>query len=152
LPTTKTFPTPGPTLTSIGLATVLVTLGLLAGPWALEAQDGEATVRDGVYTEEQAAQGSRVFEAECAFCHAPAEFSGRIFQITWQGRSVGALFTQVKTTMPLDRPGSLTDEQYAAVVAYILRLNQYPAGDHALAPDPESLNLIRIEPVPGSRR
>ena len=125
---------------------------LFLGPPGLHAQDAPVTVGDGVYTEEQATLGTRVFEAECAFCHAPSEFSGRIFQITWQGRSVGALFTQVKSTMPLDRPGSLTNEQYAAVVAYILRLNQYPAGDTALAPDPDSLNLIRIEPIPGSRR
>ena len=152
LHSTEPSPTPGPTRTALQVATVLVTLGLLAGPPALQAQNAEASVRDGVYTEEQATRGGQVFEAECAFCHAPSEFSGRIFQITWQGRSVGALYTQLKTTMPLDRPGGLTDEQYAAVVAYILRLNEYPAGDRALSPDPESLDLIRIEPVPGNRR
>jgi S-disulfanyl-L-cysteine oxidoreductase SoxD len=111
-------------------------------------QQGENTrsVRSGVFSATQADRGVRVFESECSLCHAPAEFSGRIFQLTWQGRDVGALFSQVRTTMPLDRPGSLPPDQYAAVVAYILRLNGYPAGKEALPVDPEILGRIRIEP------
>jgi S-disulfanyl-L-cysteine oxidoreductase SoxD len=112
------------------------------------SQQGESTrsVRSGVYAAAQADRGVRVFEAECALCHGPAEFAGRIFQLTWQGRDVGSLFTQIRTTMPLDRPGGLSPDQYASVVAYILRLNGYPAGEQALPVDPQTLGRIRIEP------
>jgi S-disulfanyl-L-cysteine oxidoreductase SoxD len=111
-------------------------------------QQGEdaRSVRSGVYSAAQADRGVRVFEAECSLCHGPAEFAGRIFQLTWQGRDVGSLFTQIRTTMPLDRPGGLPPDQYAAVVAYILRLNGYPAGKQALPVDPQALGRIRIEP------
>lgn len=110
-------------------------------------QQGEKTrsVRSGVYSTAQADRGVRVFESECSLCHAPAEFGGRIFQLTWNGRDVGTLFTQIRTTMPLDRPGSLPPEQYAAVVAYILRLNGHPDGEQALPVDPQALARIRIE-------
>lgn len=134
-------------------AAVLALWVLAAGSAPLAAQSSdEVSVHDGVYSAEQARAGSRVFEAQCSLCHAPAEFAGRIFQITWRGRSVGALYGQVSTTMPLDRPGSLAPDEYAAVIAYILSLNEYPAGEQALAPDPERLERIRIEPVPGAMR
>jgi S-disulfanyl-L-cysteine oxidoreductase SoxD len=111
-------------------------------------QQGENTrsVHSGVYSAAQADRGVRVFESECSLCHAPAEFAGRIFQLTWNGRDVGTLFSQIRTTMPLDRPGSLPPDQYAAVVAYILRLNGYPAGEQALPVDPKALSRMRIEP------
>jgi len=115
---------------------------------AAQENQEERSVLAGVYTSDQAQRGAQVFEAECSFCHAPAEFSGRIFQLTWQGRHVGALYSQIRYTMPLDRPGGLTAAQYAAVVAYILRLNQYPTGETDLPADPEALGLIRFEPPP----
>lgn len=108
------------------------------------------SVHEGVYSEEQADRGARIFEVECALCHAPAEFSGRIFQLTWQSRDVGALFNQLRNTMPLDRPGSLTAEQYAAVLAYMLRLNEYPAGEAPLPAEPEPLARIRFDPPGGT--
>jgi S-disulfanyl-L-cysteine oxidoreductase SoxD len=126
--------------------------GLVAG--SLQAQQGGDTVSvlAGVYSQSQAERGGQAFEQECSFCHAPAEFSGRIFQLTWQGRSVGALFNELRTTMPLDNPGSLTPDQYAAVVAYLLGLNRYPAGEKPLPADPDALNRIRIEPPPPASR
>lgn len=128
---------------------LILFLALLLPAESVRAQqtDNGRSVLEGVYTADQADRGARVFESECSLCHAPAEFGGRIFQLTWQGRTVGALFTQIRTTMPLDRPGHLSAEQYSAVVTYILRLNRYPHGEHALPTDPDALNLIRIEPL-----
>lgn len=114
-------------------------------------QDGgndSASVLDGVYTTEQAAQGRQVFEGTCALCHTPAEFTGLPFQVSWAGRPLGALFAHVRMTMPLDAPGSLTPAQYAAVITYMLQLNGYPVGEKALPADPDSLNLIRMERIP----
>jgi hypothetical protein len=44
--------------------------------------------------------------------------------------------------MPLDNPGGLAPEEYAAVIAYILKLNQYPAGPSELPIADSALKLI----------
>jgi hypothetical protein len=38
------------------------------------------------------------------------------FTSRWQDGNLGDLFTIVKVTMPQDKPASLTDEQYAAIM------------------------------------
>jgi hypothetical protein len=45
--------------------------------------------------------------------------------------------------MPRDDPGSLTAEEYAAVVAYMLRLNGRPPGERELPADAEALARMR---------
>ena len=50
--------------------------------------------------------------------------------------------------VPYDRPGALPAEEYAAVLAYLLELNAYPAGDAPLEGDPDALRGIRIERAP----
>ena len=60
----------------------------------------------------------------------------------WQDGNLGDLFTIVKVTMPQDKPASLTDEEYAAIVAYLLQANRYPAGQQELHPDPAALKGV----------
>jgi hypothetical protein len=50
--------------------------------------------------------------------------------------------TIVKVTMPQDKPSSLTDGEYAAVVAYLLQANRYPAGQRELGPDPAAFKEV----------
>jgi mono/diheme cytochrome c family protein len=115
------------------------------------AQGGAArTAWDGVYSEAQAARGKVVYEAQCAFCHqsdlrgqgfAPALIEDA-FTSRWQDGNLGDLFTIVKVTMPQDNPASLTDDENAAIVAYLLQANRYPAGQHELGPVPAVLKEI----------
>ncbi len=102
----------------------------------------------GVYTTAQAEIGRRVFENECALCHASAEFSGRVFQLTWAGRPLSGFFFQISNTMPLEAPGSLPTEEYVAVLAYILELNGYPAGDEPLPAEASELSEIQLDRLP----
>jgi quinoprotein glucose dehydrogenase len=76
-----------------------------------------------------------VFTNECSSCHARNEFAGRMFELTWRAEPLSALFDQVSTNMPQDRPGSLTPQQYIDVVSYILQLNGIQAGARELQPD-----------------
>ena len=71
------------------------------------------------FTSEQAARGERVFGTVCSVCHGRNEFRGPIFSLTWRVEPVGHLFQHISTTMPQDDPGSLADEEYAAIVAYM---------------------------------
>jgi len=56
---------------------------------------------------------------------------------------VGSLFEHVSTKMPQNRPGSLSDQEYADVVAYLLQINGRPAGERELPPDQELLARMR---------
>ena len=76
-------------------------------------------------------------EANCASCHggnlqgtaAPA-IAGKDFQKTAVADkyTVSIIRTIVTQNMPLNNPGSLSDPQYAAIMAYLLASNCYPAG------------------------
>jgi mono/diheme cytochrome c family protein len=125
----------------------------------LQAQTGGRTVWDGVYAEPQAARGKTVYEAQCATCHS-SDLRGQgfapglvddVFASRWQDGNLGDLFTIVKVTMPQDKPASLTDEENAAIVAYLLRANRYPAGEQELRPDPAALKDIVFK-RPGSAK
>jgi mono/diheme cytochrome c family protein len=108
------------------------------------------TVWDGVYSEAQAARGMAVYDAQCAFCHQ-SDLRGQgfapgliedTFTSRWQDGNLGDLFTIVKVTMPQDKPTSLTDDECAAIVAYLLQANRYPAGQQELHPDPAALKEV----------
>jgi mono/diheme cytochrome c family protein len=96
-----------------------------------------------VYTDAQASRGERVFTTVCAVCHGRNEFVGPIFAMTWMAEPVGSLFEHISTAMPQDRPGSLAAEEYAAIVAYLLRVNGRPAGERELPADAELLARMR---------
>jgi alcohol dehydrogenase (cytochrome c) len=93
----------------------------------------------GPYTEEQAARGRSVYEAQCAECHladlkgssGPA-LVGSNFVNAWKDRAASELFTFIKTSMPPGAEGSLTDDEYLSIAAYVLRANGHAAGGEPL--------------------
>jgi mono/diheme cytochrome c family protein len=132
-------------------ATLVLGAGVIGAMAVPMAQGVTArTVWDGVYSEAQAARGKAVYEAQCAFCHQ-ADLRGQgfapalveeVFASRWQDGNLGDLFTIVKVTMPQDKPASLTDQENAAIVAYLLQANRYPAGQQELHPDPAALKEV----------
>jgi hypothetical protein len=67
------------------------------------------------------------------------------------GRPLADLFEYIRDEMPKSEPGSLTDEEYTIVLAYLLRMNGMPAGRQTLSSDPASLRAIAIA-LPTSQR
>jgi len=70
---------------------------------------------------------------------------GEEFLSRWYGKTAGDLFTLTRKTMPMDDPGSLGSKEYADLVAYILSVNEFPAGAKELERDAAALDEIRIE-------
>jgi mono/diheme cytochrome c family protein len=105
------------------------------------AQVSQRTVWDGVYNEEQAQRGRAAFLEQCSNCHGrdlegadmTPPLTGGGFMSNWDGLSVGDLADRIRVSMPLNSPGTLSRQQTADVVAYILRFNQFPAGKEELA-------------------
>ncbi len=95
--------------------------------------------------------GKTSYLAACAVCHgenlgghdrAPA-LSGHTFDAAWAARNAFDLFERIRTTMPQSAPGTLSEENYAAIVAYILHAN----GNAAATPlNRETMQRISIAP------
>lgn len=112
----------------------------------------QTTIWDGVYTDDQARRGQRVYEQECAECHlgdlmgdgiAPA-LIGRSFFFRWSNLSVGDMVVAIRTTMPEGAPASLSPAGYVDISAYLLEKNTVPSGDTELPTDMDDLGDITI--------
>jgi hypothetical protein len=71
--------------------------------------------------------------------------AGEEFLRKWNGKTAGDLFGVTRKTMPMDDPGNLSSREYSDLVAYILSVNDFPAGQKELERDVTALNEIRIE-------
>src|SRR5690606_20856555 len=119
------------------------------------------------FTAAQAATGAEVYQSACATCHLPTlqgsgearELAGPNFRAAWGGRTATELLDYVRGTMPPANPRSLSDAEYAAVVAYVLSQNGVAAGQTALGPSSPGLAVAAaggaaqvaaaVYPVPG---
>jgi len=111
------------------------------------------SVQDGVYTHEQADRGKATYAEQCASCHGaglsggqetPA-LTGGPFLAKWQNRSVNELFETIRVSMPVDRPGSLSRQNYSDILAYMLAANKFPAGSAELGTQSEALKQISFQ-------
>ena len=131
---------------------LIVPLALASIPFisaAAQSQDSASTDSTAplraIYSEGQANKGAKTFAKSCEGCHAPFFFTGSRFDEAWAGRAVFELWDRIRSTMPGDNPGGLSPSQYTEVVAYILRLNGYPAGKDVLPTDAEALKAVIID-------
>ena len=113
------------------------------------------SVWDGVFTDAQAERGEKGFQAQCASCHAAGKgasdatapaLSGAEFTERWAGQPVGEIFLTMRTSMPPSAPSSLSREMYVDILAYLLKVNQYPAGSAELPPEAAKLGEITVDP------
>lgn len=116
---------------------------------------GAASVWGGIYTDAQAARGATAYATSCAGCHggtlagsgeAPALEGGQ-FLSDFNDETVGDIFDRIRTTMPLDNPGGLSRDQFADILAFILKSNGFPAGAKELDRRSEYLKAIKFEAV-----
>lgn len=98
----------------------------------------------GLYSTAQANRGRDQFRSTCAECHTTPEFSDNAFKLKWSRRTLGDLFTFIHQNMPDNAPGILTPQQAADLTAYILQLNEVPAGSAQLPTDEARLNGISL--------
>ena len=120
---------------------------IVAATARAQGSDGAApkSTMEGAYSEAQASTGGDVFRLNCTSCHNSSILTGKSFQLAWGGRTAFDLYERMRTTMPLDDPGRLSPQEYADIVAYLFKLNGYPAGTAALPSDRERLKQLRID-------
>jgi mono/diheme cytochrome c family protein len=143
-----------------GAVAILIALAIGASYPTLRAQARQPetsadtrSVWDGVYSEEQAQRGEPLYLANCASCHGDTlkgsgetpPLSGGPFMANWNGLTLGDLFERIRTTMPQDKPGRLSRQYKADILAYVLKFNKFPTGKSELEHQTEFLREIRFE-------
>jgi polar amino acid transport system substrate-binding protein len=102
------------------------TAGQTAVAATTSTASASASVGAAPYTADQVAAGAQVYQQQCAACHG-AKLQG-VSAPALTGPSFGhsqphldQVRSVVATQMPLGAPGSLTPEQYASIMAYLLK-------------------------------
>ena len=125
----------------------------LAASYSTVRAQAPQSVLDGVYTDAQAKRGADVYKDQCAPCHGDnlkgtdaggPTLVGPDFINGWKDMSLGALLNKVNMDMPSNAPGTLTPEQYADVLSYVLSMNKYPAGQTELPTDAVALKPVQM--------
>lgn len=116
----------------------------------LGAQDSTRSTITGVYTEEQAEKGREAYGALCISCHTVASHTGGTFKESWIGKRLSELFAFIQETMPDGAGGTLSAGETTLLVAYLLKLNGFPAGMDSL-PGDSGLKFIRFDTLAASQ-
>ena len=102
------------------------------------------TINDAVYSKDQAKVGEALYAAHCLLCHDKKYF--RPVLKRWDGQPLSILFTVMSTSMPETNPGFLTEKEYVDILAYVLSLSRYAAGDEELDYRNGALEEITVAP------
>ena len=123
---------------------------LLAVAAAVAGAQPRQTVWDAVYTKEQADRGQKLYGEQCGRCHGDAltgvesapPLTGARFADNWEGTPLVDVFERMRMSMPQDKPGSLSRAQNADILAYMLRVNGFPAGEKELTAEAGALGQV----------
>ena len=131
----------------IGVITVVLVAGL-----SIASAQGQKTTWDKVYTTEQAARGEKLYADNCASCHGDTlggvemapPLAGDVFNSSWEGVALNDLFERMRISMPQNKPGSLSRAQNADILAHMLKVGNFPAGDVPLDGQASALAQIKF--------
>jgi alcohol dehydrogenase (cytochrome c) len=115
----------------------------------------------GPYTTAQADAGRAAYMTSCAGCHGPdllggnesPPLAGNNFKNAWRARTTRDLLVYSQA-MPPDTPGSLSEQTYVNIVAFILQANGTPPGPRPLTPTtiaPVAADRAVVTPGGGGR-
>jgi mono/diheme cytochrome c family protein len=114
-----------------------------------------AGAEEGFYSPAQAARGEETYQQFCSACHGvrlqgspAAPLTGESFRARWEDgkHTLDDLYYIIRSLMPNNAPGSLSKAQYADVLAFILRVNNYPAGEQELVPKASVMKAVTLQP------
>jgi len=134
------------------LAFLPVINGLSHNAWGVASMKPVQAATNAATPSMQVKAGQAVYLRECARCHGPIDGEG-ISAPTLIGseeakrlasfQTAAALFTFIRFAMPQDKPGSLPEEDYWAVLAFVLARNGFVEEGFALEPAAAEGLLLR---------
>lgn len=123
-----------------------LTLLLAAGSGPVPAQQPSQTG----YVAGQAERGATLYQQHCAACHLPdlqgffeaVALRDSAFVDNWSNRAPAQMLELLERTMPPQAPGSLSENEYLDLIAFLLQANGVSAGDTALAANTDAVLFI----------
>jgi len=99
------------------------------------------------YSATQAARGAELYQEKCTLCHGADLSTGQFgpslkgtrFKRVWGGKPAAELFAYMAQNMPPGEAASLSPDQHADLLAYVLQGNGVAAGSSELASDPKAI-------------
>jgi mono/diheme cytochrome c family protein len=139
----------------ISIARFHPALAMLACLTVPPAMADDAANEGGIYSAAQSVRGEELYQQYCSLCHGArllgnpaAPLTGEAFRGRWEDgkHTLDDLYYIIRSLMPNNAPGSLSKAQYADLVAYILKVNNYPAGEAELVPKPAAMKAVILQP------
>src|SRR5689334_18740879 len=107
-----------PAFVALGAVGLSASLALAAVDVPVAPTPSPTPPADNAFTR-QAAEGASVYATQCGGCHgqdlkggAGPPMSGLSFAARWSGKSTADLYNAIRSTMPMARPGSLSNDDY----------------------------------------
>ncbi len=132
----------------LAMATFVAAVGFSCAP-AANAQ----SISPAPFTQDQADAGRDSYITSCASCHGPhlsggdaPALIGEAFNASWGKHTTAELYTFIQRLMPFCQGGTLADDAYTDIVAFILSQNGAKAGSQALT----STTNVRIGDIIGA--
>ncbi len=102
------------------------------------------------YRADQAERGAELYQRQCAACHLPnlqgsfeaVALRDSAFVDNWRNRAPADMLDVLQRTMPTQAPGSLSEDEYLDIAAFLLRANGVAAGATALAANSDAVLFI----------
>jgi cytochrome c len=106
----------------------------------------------GSFTMAQAGRGGELYHDMCSACHGDELLGSEmapglvddVFSAKWHDRTLADLFDVIRRTMPQNDPGSLSDQQAADLLAFVLHRTNYSAGTQELPADVAILKTFKF--------
>ncbi|MEX5546112.1 cytochrome c [Pseudomonas pergaminensis] len=97
------------------------------------------------FTASQVSHGQQIFSNVCSKCHGSNP--GNPYSIaSFKMRTLGELYSFISTKMPANDPGSMSDKDYADVLALLLSASGRPAGQAVLTPEQAKTSVATLQP------
>jgi alcohol dehydrogenase (cytochrome c) len=133
---------------------------LLMGQWPSVSLAQDADEQEAAFSKDQAYAGRESYREHCASCHgakleghqlAPS-LVGRRFDQAWRGKPAYILSFHLRRMPPepVAEGGSLSDEIYTNILAYLLKSNGMDSGDVELPSSIEALAEVTIPRLEGA--
>lgn len=102
------------------------------------------------YSTTQASRGMQLYSEKCLLCHGPDLAAGQFgpslkgtrFRRAWGGKPVAELFVYLSRNMPPGKAPTISPEDHADLLAFILQGNGVAGGRKPLPSDPEAMTGI----------
>ena len=132
----------------------------LAGIDAMQSLRGQTDPQHApaIYSAAQARGGQSIYVEKCSECHAESlsgahgpALIGDQFWAEWNQQAARRLYGKIRTSMPLNDPGSLTEKETLAIMAFIFQVNGFPAGVIPIG-SADALSNLTLQRPPATQR